>query len=126
LNDWGRAVVLLAALAPGAACSGGPTILSKTAPDAAHTALVRMVRCDRDWCQELAVGDRPEVAQTVATLRYGTERCDEIVWTRDGKRVGSSSTVINCACSTPTRTRLPASSIWSPRTPRRRLVSPAA
>ena len=90
VNRWTRAAVLLAVVVPGAgACArGGPTILSETAPDAAHTALVRMVRCDRDWCQELAVGDRPEVAQVVATLRFGSERCDEIVWSRDGKRVG--------------------------------------
>ena len=90
LNRWVCAGVLLAVVVPGAAaCArGGPTMLSETAPDAAHTALVRMVRCDGGWCQELAVGDRPDVAQTVSTLRFGTERCDEIVWTRDGKRVG--------------------------------------
>jgi hypothetical protein len=78
----------LAAGAAGCTRGGGPTILSKTAPDAGHAAVVRMVRCDGGWCQELAIGDRPDAVQTVATLRFGTERCDEIVWTRDGRRVG--------------------------------------
>ena len=73
-----------------AACArgDGPALLSKTAPDAAHAAVVRLVRCDAGWCQSLAIGERPDGAQPVATLTFDNERCDEIVWARDGKRVG--------------------------------------
>jgi hypothetical protein len=82
------AVLVCAVGAAGCAGRDGPTILSQTAPDAAHTALVRLIRCDSGWCQRLSVGDTPDAAQSLATLPFASERCDEIVWARDGKRVG--------------------------------------
>ena len=50
-------------------------------------AFVRLLRCGSEWCESLWVGRTPDAANRLATLPHGEERCDEIVWTRDGKRV---------------------------------------
>ena len=50
-------------------------------------ALVRLVPCDTFWCESLWIGKTADDASRVSTLPHGAERCDEIAWTRDGKRV---------------------------------------
>jgi hypothetical protein len=73
------------------ACSSGPgtyALASKTAPDAKHVALVRLTRCGQEWCESLWVGTSPDAASQIATLPHDAERCGEITWTKDGKRVG--------------------------------------
>jgi hypothetical protein len=79
-----------AAIALSAGCRGGPDdylVRSRTAPDTHHVALVRLVRCESDWCERLAVGPTADGAQPIATLT-AKERCSEIVWSPDGKRAG--------------------------------------
>ena len=82
-------VAALAGLALVYACGGSDTFLiaSETAPDGRHVALVRVSRCDGDWCHSLWVGTGPGTATRLATLPSGAERCDEIAWSRDGRRV---------------------------------------
>jgi hypothetical protein len=46
-----------------------------------------LARCDAGWCEKLAFGASPEAAEAVATLP-SVEQCTEIVWSRDGTRVG--------------------------------------
>jgi hypothetical protein len=73
-----------------AACGrqpASPVLVSETGPGAARVAFVRLVPCDGDWCHSLWVGAAPDTAARIATLPRGQERCDEIAWTRDGKRV---------------------------------------
>ena len=79
-----------AALALSAGCRGGPDdylVNSSTAPDTHHVALVRLVRCGTDWCEGLAIGPTADGAQPIAVLA-AKQRCSEIVWSPDGKRVG--------------------------------------
>jgi hypothetical protein len=79
-----------AAIALSAACRGGPDdylVKSSTAPDTHHVALVRLVRCGTDWCERLAIGSTADGAQPLTVLA-AKERCSEIVWSPDGKRVG--------------------------------------
>jgi hypothetical protein len=78
------------AIALSAGCRGGPDdylVKSSTAPDTHHVALVRLVRCETDWCERLAIGPTADGAQPIAALA-AKERCSEIVWSPDGKRVG--------------------------------------
>lgn len=79
----------LGALALAGACGGSDMFLiaSETAPDGRHVALVRLSRCDGDWCHTLWAGTGPDTATRLATLPSGAERCDEIAWSRDGRRV---------------------------------------
>jgi hypothetical protein len=73
-----------------AGCRGAPgeyLVRSRTAPDTHHVALVRLSRCGNDWCERLAIGSTAEGAQPIAALAP-KERCSEIVWSSDGKRVG--------------------------------------
>lgn len=81
--------IVIASLAA-ASCSTGPApyvIVSRAAPDSARVALVRLVPCASAWCESLWIGTSPESATRLVTLPQGEEQCDEIVWTRDGKRV---------------------------------------
>ena len=85
----GRAALLCLAAAFVAGC-GGPAphvVVAEIAPDTQHAALVRLTRCDAAWCEALALGATPDTANVLATLPP-TERCTEIAWSRDGKRVG--------------------------------------
>jgi hypothetical protein len=74
-----------------ASCRGGPdshVLQSRTAPTANRVAAVKLTRCDAAWCETLWTGATPESVQLVATLPPALERCTEIVWSRDGGRVG--------------------------------------
>jgi hypothetical protein len=62
-------------------------VLSVESPDKARVALVMGRTCDEGPCQSLWIGSSREAATPVATLGEGSERCDEIAWTPDGKRV---------------------------------------
>jgi hypothetical protein len=82
---------LLAATLMACACGNETApyvIASETAPDAQHVAAVRLTRCGTDWCESLWLGPSPQNARLVVTLPHGSERCTEIAWARDGKRVG--------------------------------------
>ena len=90
-----RSAIQLAAAALGtvllSACGGDPSpyvMATKTAPDANRVASVRLTRCGTEWCESLWLGATPADASLIATLAAGSERCSEIVWTRDGRRVG--------------------------------------
>ena len=48
---------------------------------------MHLVRCANDWCERLALGPTADGAQPIAALAP-KERCSEIVWSPDGKRVG--------------------------------------
>jgi hypothetical protein len=63
-------------------------VLSETAPDAGRVALVRLIPCGSGWCESLWIGTNLDSATRLATLPQGEERCDDIAWTRDSKRVG--------------------------------------
>ena len=81
-----------AAIALSAACGGGSgpdqyLVKSKTAPDTHHVALVKLVRCDTAWCEQLAIGASEDSVQPIATLP-AKDRCSAVVWLPDGKRVG--------------------------------------
>jgi hypothetical protein len=84
-----RAGFALAALAAGSCSSTPPAhvVVHETAPDAAHVAAVRLEPCGVAWCESLWIGSNLDTATRIVTLPGGEERCDEIVWTRDGKRV---------------------------------------
>jgi hypothetical protein len=43
--------------------------------------------CDRGPCETLYVGPNVEAAAALEGLADGQERCDDIAWTRDGRRV---------------------------------------
>jgi hypothetical protein len=62
-------------------------LASETAPDAGRVAEVRLVPCDTAWCESLWIGRTADAATRIVTLPQGLERCDEIAWTRDGRRV---------------------------------------
>ena len=71
-------------------CSGQPpdhVVLSEAAPGKARVALVRLLPCGSGWCESLWIGADVESATRVVTLPAGEERCDDIAWARDGKRV---------------------------------------
>jgi hypothetical protein len=77
------------ALVVGAGCNHGTkdyVVRSKTAPDTHHVAVVRLVSCDAGLCESLATGPTADTVQSIVTLP--TERCTEIVWSPDSKRVG--------------------------------------
>ena len=80
-----------AAIALSAACRGsGPDqylVTSRTAPDTHHVALVRLVRCDTDWCEQIAIGPSADGVQPIATLP-AEDRCSAVIWLPDSKRVG--------------------------------------
>jgi len=72
------------------ACGNSPqpfTVATKAAPGGAQAALVRAAPCGSAWCESLWVGRTPEDAVRLATLAQDRERCTEIAWTRDGRRV---------------------------------------
>jgi len=50
-------------------------------------AVVRLIPCGDGWCESLWIGTTADTATRVVTLPRGEERCSEIAWTRDGKRV---------------------------------------
>ena len=66
----------------------GHVLLSRSAPDQHHVAMARLTRCDPGWCETLWVGSTADSAQLVSPQTAPNERCTEIVWTRDGSRVG--------------------------------------
>ena len=84
------AIVVLAAAALASGCARGgadPYVaLSSAGPEGAGTAEVRVERCGSGWCEGLWVS-RPEDRPVRVTQLSKGERCDEIVWTPDGKRV---------------------------------------
>jgi hypothetical protein len=51
-------------------------------------ASVTLARCDGGWCDRLAIGAGAAAGPALATLRPSSERCTEIVWSRDGARAG--------------------------------------
>ena len=84
------AAAWVAAMALSAGCRGGPDDYVVQVQDRAGYAprrLVRLVRCESDWCETLAIGPTADGAQPMAALAP-RERCSEIVWSPDGKRVG--------------------------------------
>ena len=84
------AAVALIALGGVSSCRPGPAgyiVQSKTAPAGGRIATVKLARCDGGWCQTLAIGSTVD-ALAVATLPQSGQRCTEIVWSRDGVRVG--------------------------------------
>jgi hypothetical protein len=80
------ALALLAAAGCSRDAAGPYTALSAAAPDGAGSADVRVDRCGTGWCEGLWVAPPNERAVRVTLLSKG-ERCDEIVWTKDGQRV---------------------------------------
>jgi hypothetical protein len=62
-------------------------VATETSPDAARVALVRVVECGGGFCESLWIGSTPDSASRISTLPHGQERCTDIAWTRDGKRV---------------------------------------
>jgi hypothetical protein len=62
-------------------------VLAVTAPDNARVAFVRGRSCDSGPCQSLWIGASRETATQVVALGEGSEQCDEIAWTPDGRRV---------------------------------------
>ena len=79
------AILLLAT----AGCAERPehVVLSEAAPGAARVAFVRLTPCGSGWCESLWIGTSLESASRLVTLPEGQERCDDIAWARDGKRV---------------------------------------
>ena len=73
-----------------AACSrdadGSYVALTSTAPAGGGGAEVRVDRCGGGWCEGLWVAPAGERPVRVTLLSKG-DRCDEIAWTKDGKRV---------------------------------------
>jgi hypothetical protein len=86
----GRCLAACVSAAAIGACGGAPdayTVAIRTASDAHHVASVRLVRCGSEWCESLWVGPAPDRLRQIVTLPAQSERCTEIAWTRDGKRV---------------------------------------
>ena len=82
------AALLLVAFSISACRIPGPHVIAaRTAPDARHAAAVRLERCGNAWCESLWVGPTPDSLRRIVTLAQDSERCTEISWTRDGKRV---------------------------------------
>jgi hypothetical protein len=85
----GRVLIALLPLCA-AACATGPEphlLQSERSADGKRIAMVRLAPCGRGWCETLWVGSAPEDVARLATLAKDTERCDEIAWRKDGKRV---------------------------------------
>jgi hypothetical protein len=55
--------------------------------DKSRVAFARDRLCDRGPCETLYVGPNVEAAAALEGLADGQERCDDIAWTRDGRRV---------------------------------------
>jgi hypothetical protein len=84
-------VALAALVAAAAACGDRPeahVLLAERSPDGQRVAMVRLAPCGGGWCESLWVGPSPDRATRIATLAKDAEHCDEIVWRRDGNRVG--------------------------------------
>ena len=82
----GVAAVAMATLG----CGGQPAghvMLSEAAPGAGGVAFVRLTPCGTGWCESLWVGASVDNANRLVTLPQNGERCDDIAWSRDGKRV---------------------------------------
>ena len=62
-------------------------VITATAPGAGRVAFVRGHGCDDGPCQSLWIGGSRDSATRIVNLAPGREVCDEIAWTRDGKRV---------------------------------------
>lgn len=81
----------LAAVLVCSACGGAAgtyELWSERAPDGRTLALVRVIPCGSGWCESLWIGTSAVDATRIVTLPRGDERCDEIAWSRDGRRVG--------------------------------------
>jgi hypothetical protein len=63
-------------------------VAQRVAPDAGGVAQVRLAPCGSEYCQTLWVGKTPDTTTQLAALQPAAERAEEIVWSRDGKRVG--------------------------------------
>ena len=61
-------------------------VLSAAFPDKTRVAFVRDWNCERGPCQSLWIGTSREAATQLVALGEGSERCDEIAWSPDGKR----------------------------------------
>jgi hypothetical protein len=84
-----RAATVLVTMAI-VACNSDPAphlVVSEPAPDKSRVAFVRLQPCGAAWCESLWIGADADSATRLATLPQGEEQCDEIAWTRDGKRV---------------------------------------
>ena len=84
-----RSCALLLATSAITACGTPPVhvVITEAAPDTHHVAAVRLERCGSAWCESLWVGPTPDALRRIVTLPQDSERCAEISWTRDGKRV---------------------------------------
>ena len=84
--------VLVLALLAAAFVAGGMfstrDVRAASSPDGSHIAFATARRCGSGPCETLWVGTGRSGAAMVDTLEGGTGRCDEIVWTKDGTRVG--------------------------------------
>jgi hypothetical protein len=78
---------LFAAFAAGMRFGACETIFAE-APGGNRVAFVTDRTCIGGRCQTLWIGQARRDAEKVATLEAGAERCDEIAWTKDGRRVG--------------------------------------
>ena len=91
LTPLAAAVLAVMACGVQAACRKGlegHVLLVRIAPDRNHVAASRLTRCDAGWCETLWLGPTLDAAQIVSPQPNLNERCSEIVWTRDGSRVG--------------------------------------
>ena len=55
--------------------------------DKARVAFARDRLCEKGPCETLYVGPSIEAAAALEGLADGQERCDDIAWTKDGRRV---------------------------------------
>lgn len=87
---WPIALATVAAAAgfAGARAVTTWTVASAASPDASRVAFVTDRPCRNGPCQSLWIGASPDAAREVAVLSRGTERCDEVAWSRDGRQVG--------------------------------------
>ena len=85
----GRFVAIVLAGMTAAACNGDTeepyVALFSSAPSGGGRAEVRVERCGTGWCEGLWVAPDQGRAVRVTQLSKG-ERCDEIAWTKDGRR----------------------------------------
>ena len=49
---------------------------------------MKLARCEAGWCESLWIGPAADSAAAGGDPAAGSERCTEIVWSRDGERVG--------------------------------------
>jgi hypothetical protein len=84
-----RALAIACSLLSAAACS--PRIERYSAlewsADRARVAFARDRLCEKGPCESLFVGPSVEAAAAIEGLADGQETCDEIAWTKDGRRV---------------------------------------